>query len=535
MSILNGQTILDPLAQSFFVSNGTGVFITKVRVYFASKPEVGDGDIPIPVICQIRPMVNGAPSSTEIIPGAIKHLLPSEVTVVSTATQDGVLAEPTDFEFDEPIYLRPNEEYAIVLLANTTDYNVYVANLGEYVLGTTEVRITSQPSMGSLFKSQNGSTWTPSQTQDLTFQLFNADFADSGGIAILENANVPVYSLPNNPVETDSGSRWATIVHPNHGLDSGDAVVLYGLDSSTTYAGVLGTSIIGSRTVNHPDQTGYRVYLDSAATSTTAIGGTLMEATQNVMFNRVNPYIETLTPDGTHIDFYAKYTTGKSYAGTETRFVKDTAFKYKTIKEIDEFSTPRMLINPVNEATQLGAGVKSSTMQLKLSSVSTNIMPVIDMQRASLIMTENVIDKQDSDRDTAGFNTPLSFVAETSPSGGSHAAKHITIPITLNDASVGLKILLGANRPSVADFLVYYRVATESEILSDKDWVLLAEETNNPSDEDPTVFREYRYLAGGQAGNLTPFTQYQVKIVFRSTNSSKIARIKDLRIIALID
>ena len=480
-------------------------------------------------------MVNGAPSASEILPGAVKHLIPADVTVVTTETQTGVLAEPTDFEFDEPVYLRPNEEYAIVLLANTTDYNVYVANLGEFVLGTTEVRITSQPSMGSLFKSQNGTTWEPSQTQDLTFQLFKADFADSGGIAILENADVPLYSLPTNPIALDSGSRWATITHPNHGLDSGDAIVIYGLDSGSSYAGISGTSILGARTVNHPDQTGYRIYVDSAPTSSATVGGDSAEATQNVIFNDVVPYIETLTPESTHVDLYGKYTTGASYAGTETRFVKDAAFKYKTIRSKETFTAPRMLINPANETVQLGAGNRSATLKVVMSSTSTNVMPVLDMQRASLVGSENIIDKQDSDRDAAGFNTPLTYVAETTASGGSHISKHLTIPITLEDESVGLKILLGANRPSSSDFLVYYRIASESELLSDKAWILLPEETNNPSDDNPAVFREYRYLAGGEAGNLTPFTQYQLKIVFRSTNSSKVLRIKDLRAIALID
>ena len=54
-----------------------------------------------------------------------------------------------------------------------------------------------------------------------------------------------------------------------------------------------------------------------------------------------------------------------------------------------------------------------------------------------------------------------------------------------------------------------------------------------PSDEDRSIFRDYRYLIGGQGGALNPFNTFQIKIVFRSTNSSKVATIKDLRVIAL--
>ena len=54
-----------------------------------------------------------------------------------------------------------------------------------------------------------------------------------------------------------------------------------------------------------------------------------------------------------------------------------------------------------------------------------------------------------------------------------------------------------------------------------------------PADEEIAVFREYKYLIGGQNGVLPAFTKFQIKIVFRSTNSAKVPRIRDLRIIAL--
>ena len=106
-------------------------------------------------------------------------------------------------------------------------------------------------------------------------------------------------------------------------------------------------------------------------------------------------------------------------------------------------------------------------------------------------------------------------------------------PVILEQDAVGLKIVLSANRPSEADFLVYYRTASGDEVLSDQTWVLSNQETNNPSDSNPRIFREYRYLVGGLGGNLSAFTQFQVKVVFRSTNSAKAAVIRDLRVIAL--
>ena len=96
-----------------------------------------------------------------------------------------------------------------------------------------------------------------------------------------------------------------------------------------------------------------------------------------------------------------------------------------------------------------------------------------------------------------------------------------------------LKILISANRPSVTDFQVYTRTATSDEIIHDKDFILRSPEQNMPSDENPNVYREYRYIVGGQGGDLPAFTKFQAKIVFRSTNSAKVPKIRDLRIIAL--
>lgn len=93
-------------------------------------------------------MVNGIPSSDSVIPGSVVFKAPSSIT---TST-DGTTA--TTFQFDEPVYLTGNEEYAIVLLSDSNEYNVYVAEAGEFILGSTEKRLTKQATLGSLFKSQ---------------------------------------------------------------------------------------------------------------------------------------------------------------------------------------------------------------------------------------------------------------------------------------------------------------------------------------------------------------------------------------------
>ena len=523
----------DPLAQTFMVNFEDGVFITKVAVYFKTKPT--NAQNPSPVILELRPVVNGYPSSLDVIPGSTVTLVPSQVNLPAAQTQEAVMAAPTYFEFPEPVYLNGNTEYCIVLLTGTTDYNVYVGEADAFVLGSDQKRITQQPSLGSLFKSQNARTWEPDQTKDLAFTLYRAQFNASSGYAVLENVDVPQTLLDQNPIKVDSGSRWATIYHPYHGFDSGDTVTIQGLDSATSYGGVKGSSILGANTVSFPDASGYQIYMDSAATSNQFVGGSSVLANNNIMYDIINPHIELISPSNTYIQTSAKLTTGRSLAGTETRFIKDPDFNNIVIKEDNYADAPLMVAHAGLESVAPLSGERSITIKIEMGTATDAVTPVIDMQRASAILVNNLIDKQDSDRSASGFNTPIVFVNETDPLDGTHVAKHVTVPVTLAEDAVGLQVVVSANRPSAADFLVYYRTATTGENIRTKNWTYVAQDVPVPSDDNPNVFREYRYLIGGRNGTLTPFTEYQLKVVFRSTNSAKVPSLTDLRVIALAD
>ena len=160
----------DPLAQSFLVEDDTGVFITKCDVFFQSKD-----DMDIPVVFQIRTMENGFPTPN-VLPFSEIVLDPSDVNI----SADGSVA--TTFEFKAPVYLAGgNSEYAIALASNSTKYSVYISRIGENDI-LSDTFISNQPYLGSLFKSQNASTWEPSQWEDLKFTLYRADFVESGSV-----------------------------------------------------------------------------------------------------------------------------------------------------------------------------------------------------------------------------------------------------------------------------------------------------------------------------------------------------------------
>ena len=186
----------DPLAQTFRV-DGNGAFLTSVDIYMATKATTDN------LTVQIRPTTLATPENFLIQDFAEVVLSPDQVEV----SDDGSI--PTHVEFSSPIYLEPGVTYALVLLAPTTnDYNAYVARMGEADIQSStassgDVIISQQYLNGSLFKSQNGSIWTPSQFEDLKFTLYKAAFTQRTGTVYLNNPPIGrTTQLSNNPITT---------------------------------------------------------------------------------------------------------------------------------------------------------------------------------------------------------------------------------------------------------------------------------------------------------------------------------------------
>ena len=121
------------------------------------------------------------------MPFAEKTLYPSEITTSANASV------ATKFTFPSPVYLNPNTEYCFVLESNSNQFLTWVGQMGDFDVLTNEP-IDKQPYAGVLFKSQNSSTWTPEQMQDLKFKINRAKFS-STGTAVLENKAIPSLSL----------------------------------------------------------------------------------------------------------------------------------------------------------------------------------------------------------------------------------------------------------------------------------------------------------------------------------------------------
>jgi hypothetical protein len=322
--------------------------------------------------------------------------------------------------------------------------------------------------------------------------------------------------------------------HADHGFVAGDNVFIGGFDSSTSYAGVKGTSIIGNRTIDSADNDTITFDADSAASSSISIGGFTVTNSQNYAFESVFPYIETNLPQSTTIEVNGKFLSGKSNAGSETPYSQDGTFESLVLRENNFFFAPRVVANDAIQTLNLPAGERSASIRVDMSSTSAYVSPVLDMQRASLWLTHNRIDNQDSNGSSlSNINTPINFVAETDKTGGTHLSKHITRPVTLATSAVGLKIILAANRPSVADFEVYYKAISDDATFDETNWIEVPKERILPSDENPGIFRDYEYIVGGPGGLSVPFNRFILKFIMKSSNNARVPQFKDLRVIAL--
>jgi hypothetical protein len=175
-SAITSIAYVDPLAETFLVDAKQypqGVFITSVDLCFAAKPAED-----IPVILEIRNVVNGYPSSSQILPCvagdglAAVSLRPDQVNVSLTPSFD--TSSFTRFNLPAPVHLMPGREYAIVLRSDAASYMVYTALLNDTVIGTADSIVSKQPYAGSFFKSQNASTWTAEQNEDMMFRINRA-------------------------------------------------------------------------------------------------------------------------------------------------------------------------------------------------------------------------------------------------------------------------------------------------------------------------------------------------------------------------
>jgi hypothetical protein len=307
----------DPLAQSFLVEDETGVFLTKCDVFFQSKD-----DADIPVTFQIRTMQNGYPTQ-KVLPFSEVIFEPSQINV----SEDSTI--PTTFEFKSPVYLEGGKEYAICIASLSTKYSVYISRVGENDL-ITQTFISNQPYLGSLFKSQNASTWEASQWDDLKFTLYRADFVTSGTVNVyspdLSEGNGEIPTLMPNSINLNSRKVRVGLgsTLQDSGLTLGNIILQEKTNASGRYIGNAGIAtgtlnVINSGIGYTPSSNGYTFN----SVNLINVSGTGRNATANITINNGVAVAATVVSSGYGYqvgDVLGISTIGNNSLGSNARF-----------------------------------------------------------------------------------------------------------------------------------------------------------------------------------------------------------------------
>jgi len=256
------EEYVDPLSQTFVVGGNieapsdidtsddiNGAFLTAVDLFFA---RIDSGNAPVKV--QIRTTELGFPTRTVL--GKTVTLRPTSVDANGNVVKNIQVSDTGDVAtkvtFPEPIFLPPGREYAVVIIAETSDeYEVWTATMGEASVASVNLPPNSnaesaiysrQFALGSLFKSQNGSIWTPNQYQDLKFKLYKAQFTSQTGTAFFYN---PVLDKSNNYVSK-------LFIDPARTLSKTGTIGITTVSGSSANIGILttGRKLAGANNTN---------------------------------------------------------------------------------------------------------------------------------------------------------------------------------------------------------------------------------------------------------------------------------------------
>ena len=499
---------VDPLAQTFLVSPqnfSQGVYIEKVRFCFASKDDV------VPVTLQVRPTNNGYPSSTTIYPFGTVSLTPDKVKVSDSPDLDDP-EKYTDFVFDVPLYVQPGE-HSFALVANSNKYLMYVGQIGQLDIATGK-QISEQPYGGSLFLSQNGSTWTADQNSDMMFRVYRKVF-DVEAATVQFKIDAP---------STNTVFDLANLISSEVRMANTDLV--YSFSSEKTTGGMTDFKPLNELTnYEMNDGSGQRVL-----SSTTGNNTFVLRASMNTLNSDISPVVDTSRFGVIFVD-----NTINNLPLVNSGFVvSNTGSGYANSADVTVTVSP-----------PTGSGAQA----LAVANVTANVITGITLTyEGSGYTTSPTISI--SAGSGGGSGAVVTYNGEDTKSGGNAKARYITRKVTLADGfdSGDLRVYLTGYKPSGSNIYVYAKMLSKSDPdnFDDKNWQLLTELGNSGFVSlNANDYRELTFAPGinGAANNsitytsgstaYTTFRTFAIKIVMTGSDSTNVPKVRDLRVIAL--
>jgi hypothetical protein len=498
----------DPIAQTFFVAtreNPNGLYISSVDLFFKNK-----GDL-LPVQVEIRPVVNGIPSSDTVIPGAICIKEPEDIRVSDLPnTQNSMTA--TKFTFSSPVYLNSGYEYAIVVITDDYGYDYYVAEKGNPALGSGVIA-SQQAFLGSLFKSQNARTWTPYQNEDMMFTLNRASFNKFSGEIILNEDKNSVSSVASGNTVFD-----ALEIHSD-AIELVNTKLTYKYKSTTNSSGTFASSYSEVLPDKKTDMSDRQVILPAN------------NASKSI---EVSVALTTVDEKISPVLFHNR----QSVVAIENR-INNSSLSDNRVKIIDGGSGYSSNAS-ITFSSTVGYGANAWGVANGTTGQIDRI--VFDSYGAGYV------DDVTATLTGSGTGAQIQIISETGKSGGPAEARYISKTVTLLDGfdAGDLRIFLTAVKPPGSNVQVYYKVrnSLDSDQIDDRNWVRMVQKTSEYTYSLNKEAIEYEYRPSLSSNNIVystdtttykTFNQFAVKVVLSSTGTtaSKIPYVYDMRAIAL--
>ena len=348
----------------------------------------------------------------------------SFITIDSPAVRMGIAVDeegvtksttPTNFEFDYPVYLESDTEYSMVVETDSIDYLIWASKLGEVEIATSTI-VTTQPALGSLFKSQNTNNWTEDLFEDVKFKLNRAQFDTSRTASLmLTNEDLGYEKLDANSIETNAESNTSAtsslfknnnfiikVNHSDNGFDSSNKSYVF-FKNCVDVGGVAASQLNSALfQVRNTGIDYYNIVSTTRASSNSFGGGTSILASYNRKFEKLHATVPYLSFGGTEVNSFVQTTNVAPVDDDLNTFTSYSQTQYeKTFLNEDVFFiNQKVIASRVNQI--INNLDRSLTYRMDLSSSQDHLSPLIDLSRSTVKTITNKVESAKGKEDRFG-------------------------------------------------------------------------------------------------------------------------------------
>ena len=551
----------DPVAQTFIVSKDNypnGLFLKSASFFFRTKP-VNDNS---PVTLSIVGTQNGYPNG-ETLDHSIVSITPDNINISETPQYlDSTTS--TTFTFSAPVYIQPGVLYSFILKSNSKEYDLWTASNGDIAKSSSTKNLPSDPTpatitkiggapyVGSLFLSQNSQTWSADQNQSLMFVVDRCVFSTTASPTL---QYVVPKKLPQRTLVEQSIQYFQNANTINSSLDtiSNTNIVVDAFNITTTDFVPTTTAI---------NYTYNATLLNGTAAGTVPInpGKYATPTKDDILLNDGKGERALFANSGSSLSVFAQLSTNDNAVSP---IISDAGLTAYTIKwNINDCELSNSLIT----LATAGSGYNAQTTSVSFSAPTgtggsqayggvtvsggaiTSVYITTPGSGYITTPTASIVDANG----IPGTGATVIVAGETSKVGGNATAKYVTKKVVLDAGfdSGDLNVYLSAYRPVNTDINVYYKILNRNDTqkIDDGSWQLMTKTNSSGSkySKSRTDIVEYTFAPGtsgveqgyvtytstnGQT--YTTFSQFLIKVVLTTSDSTYVPFVNDLRAIAL--